>query len=288
MTRKRAAAALACAAAVAVGARESPVPLPPTVPGVIAADLHVHATPGDGALPVWEIQREAARRSLSAIVITNHDDRLALRLARASGLLRAYPLVLDGQEVTARDFHIIAVGVRTVVDSAQPARQVIEAIHAQGGVALAAHPTRQSWRVSDPEALTALDGLEVLHPLILGRAAWEREMQESFSQAQQLKPHIAPIGSTDFHVAAPLGLCRTYLIVDELSEAGILAAIRAGRTVASGPADRLVGAPEHVAAVRAFVRPPARPGLLGPASAPALLALAALAVFVATEETRTD
>jgi len=64
-----------------------------------------------------------------------------------------------------------------------------------------------------------------------------------------VNPDVAPIGSTDFHMTAPLGLCRTYLLVEERSATGALDAIRRGRSVARDVDGRLLGAAEHVATV---------------------------------------
>jgi hypothetical protein len=237
--------------------------------------------PGDGALPVWEIQREAARRGLDVVGITNHNDNLSFRVAQASGLLKPYPIVIPGQELTTSGFHMAAIGVRKMVSPYLSARESIGAIHAQGGVAIAAHPVRRSWLENDDEALRMLDGAEVSHPLLLGRAEWGGELLEFLQRARTLNPGIAPIGSTDFHLGAPLGVCRTYLIVDDVSEAGVLDAIRGGRTVASGPGDRLVGDEEQIRVVRAHLKPP-QPASFHTLTAtwPALAALISLSVIV--------
>src|SRR5687768_8730838 len=69
------------AAGVAAGSMldTKPASAPVTAGGyhVVAADLHVHAFPGDGALPPWELAREAARRGLHAIVVSNHNQTFA-------------------------------------------------------------------------------------------------------------------------------------------------------------------------------------------------------------------
>ena len=64
-----------------------------------------------------------------------------------------------------------------------------------------------------------------------------------------MHPSIAAIGSTDFHQIAPLGLGRTYLLVKQPTQAGILDAIRAGRTVACNGLGQALGPPDLVAMV---------------------------------------
>src|SRR5262249_2738724 len=66
---------------------------------VVAADLHVHAYPGDGVLPAWELSREARRRQLDAIALTNHNQMWPSRLAAAVGIAPDV-LLIPGEEVT--------------------------------------------------------------------------------------------------------------------------------------------------------------------------------------------
>jgi hypothetical protein len=75
-------------------------------------------------------------------------------------------------------------------------------------------------------------------------------------------------------MTAPLGLCRTYLLVDEPSAAGALDAIRRGRTVATDPHGRFYGQPAHVEAVEKWLA--GRP-IPGPGRGERTAALAALA-----------
>ena len=284
MTRSRLGAFIVFAAAIGAGTVTDVAPsATPRGPTVLAGDFHVHAMPGDGILPVWEIQREAGRRGLGVVGITNHNDNLAMRLARRLNLLTEYPIVISGEELTTRGFHIAAIGVEAMVDPQLPARDAIASIHAQGGVAIAAHPESGSWLPMDPETLRELDGAEVAHPLIIDEPEQAEQLERFLERARQANPGIAAIGSTDYHGGAPLGVCRTYLLVDEVSAAGVLTAIRHGRTVASGPGDRLIGSDENVAAARSHAQPPQRPNFSGRSRWPALMALLSLGVLVLSD-----
>jgi hypothetical protein len=59
-------------------------------------------------------------------------------------------------------------------------------------------------------------------------------------------PEVAAIGSSDFHTSGPMGLCRTYLLVRERSKAGVIDAIRNGRTVGRCETSALQGRPDLV------------------------------------------
>jgi predicted metal-dependent phosphoesterase TrpH len=199
---------------------------------VLAGDFHVHAFPGDGALPPWEIRREAERRGLDVVAITNHNRMLASRLGRALSRRAGAPLVLAAEEVTTPGAHVVAAGIERPVDWRLPLPRLADAIHAQGGVAIAAHPAREFWAAFTDAALQKFDGAEVAHPMVALDRAARADLSAFYARARSLSPHLAPIGSSDFHVFAPMGWCRTYVLAGEPTESGVLDAIRRGRTVA--------------------------------------------------------
>jgi hypothetical protein len=216
---------------------------------VLAADFHVHGFPGDGALPAWALRSEARRRGLDAVALTNHNQRLAGRIGRMIAGDDATPLVLRGEEITAAHYHIAAIGLERAIPGTLPAAEAIAAVHAQGGVAIAAHPSAAFWRGFDDTAQATLDGAEIAHPMIIGDPIARAQLIAFTRSTHELNPHVAPIGSTDFHFRKPLGLCRTYVFAREYSEAGVLEAIRAGRTVAVDPDGSVYGDLELAAAV---------------------------------------
>lgn len=228
--------------------RESP--RPPARAGtdwVLAADFHVHGFFGDGALPPWEIRAEARRRGLDVVALTNHNQLIAHRIDRWVSGGEGAPLVLRGEEITSQRYHVIAIGVTSAIAWNQPSADAIARIHAQGGAAIAAHPIRMFWSGFGPEALAALDGAEIAHPLLEGGALPRAELEAFFRTASARQPRLSPIGSTDFHFWAPMGRCRTYVFARDLSAAAVIDAVRAGRTVAYDIDGRAYGDPALVA-----------------------------------------
>jgi hypothetical protein len=140
--------------------------------------------------------------------------------------------VIVGQEITNPDYHLIAVGVERVVNADQPAAAAIDDIHAQGGVAIAAHPGRRFRGYDDDRTVAQLDGTEIAHSAMHTDRQLEEDLAAFFERARRLNPAIAPIGSSDFHASIGLGRCRTLLLVRERTVAGVLAAIRQAKTVA--------------------------------------------------------
>lgn len=247
---------------------------------ILAADLHVHGgLPLDAILPPWELQKEASRRGLDAIAMVGHNHPFA---ARFEPLMSGDAIVLPGVEVGSAGRHMVAIGVREGVDWRLPADEAIEAVQRQGGVAVAAHPIRKSWITRNARAPVLLDGTEVAHPLITFEPDAAEELRDFYERVRAVNPDVAPIGSSDTHGLRDMGVCRTYLIVNERTARGVLDAIRAGRTVADDGRGTLTGRPDHVAAVRAHLTslPPPSPGRLPPLWAmTALLALAVALIF---------
>lgn len=285
MTRSRIAGIGLLAAGIVLGTAVDRMP-PRDLPRhgefvVLTGDFHVHAFPGDGGVPAWELPREARRRGLDVIVVSNHNQMLSARLAVAAGTRQA-PIVIAGQEVTTANFHVIAAGITDRIDWRLPARETIDAIHAQGGIAIAAHPTERSWRDGDEEALALLDGSEAAHPLADSSPDDGEEIVRFYRAAAQRNRSFAAIGSSDFHFGGRLGQCRTFLFVTEVSREGVLDAVRAARTVAWDGRDRLIGEPSLVKVVeRLIVTRRDQPMAAGSRAAASWLALAGLLVLVA-------
>jgi hypothetical protein len=218
---------------------------------ILAADFHVHSFLGDGALPPWELAREAARRGLDVIAVTNHNNLAAPRLASRLSGMNGDVLVLTAEELTAPSYHISAVGIREPIDWRFSTARAIDAIHAQGGVAIASHPIGAYARGYDDEALARLDGIEVAHPAGDFDEDARRELDAFYAKGLMKNPRLAPIGSSDFHFVQPMGLARTYVLATAFSETGVLDAVREGRTVAYDVAGNAYGDPALVQMVEA-------------------------------------
>ncbi len=224
---------------------------------VLEADLHVHSFLGDGALWPWDLAFEARRKGLDAIAITNHNQVLAARIGRGLSRRIEGPLVLVGEEITAPAYHLIAVGIEETVGWRGTAAQAIEEVHAQGGAAIAAHPTRSYQGAYDAAALRVLDGAEVAHPFAY--SAGMQELRDFFSRLELARARPAPIGSSDYHVFSSLGLCRTYVFAREAGERGLVEALRQGQTVAYDLGGMPHGDPELIRLLGTPPAPPADP-----------------------------
>lgn len=257
---------LAAGIALAATVPEPAPSAPPTHDGfvVLAGDFHVHSFPGDGSLPPWEIAREARRRGLDVVALTNHNSMLSSRLARALPSPANGALLIQSQELTAAGYHMGAIGLPSTVDWRQSAASAATEIRARGGVSIAVHPAGPHAHSFDG-ALDVLDGIEAAHPLMHVLEEGRRDMEAFYRRAKARRPSLAAIGSTDFHHFAPIGSSRTYLFARNGSQDAVLDAIRRGATVACDGVGNTQGPVELVAVVaqdcrRAATAPPAGAG----------------------------
>jgi predicted metal-dependent phosphoesterase TrpH len=224
---------------------------------VLQADLHVHSFLGDGTLWPWDVALEARRHGLDAIAITNHNQTLAARMGRWLAPRLGGAMVAAGEEISAPSYHLVAVGIERTIGWREGPAAAIEEVHAQGGAAIAAHPTRSFWSGWDDAALRSLDGAEVCHPVTYYQGP--EDLRAFFSRFKSNNPRGAAIGSSDYHVAGSLGLCRTFVFAKGRSERGLVEAIRAGRTVAYDARGMPHGDPGLVALLGTRTDPPDDP-----------------------------
>jgi len=198
---------------------------------VVEADLHVHSFLGDGMLSPFGLVSHARHQGLHAFAITDHNRIFVAKAGCWYSRLVGGPILLVGEEVTAPDFHVIAVGIDEYVNFRQSAVEVIDDIRRQGGVAIAAHPTKKYWATFDDNIVRKLDGAEVMHTNAYASNQKAEEMSSFYQRASKNNPRLTAVGSSDYHWFNSLGISRTYIFVRNNDEPGILEALRAGRTV---------------------------------------------------------
>lgn len=216
-------------AALAAGTRRDRRPHTPDVVlngyQVLAVDFHVHTHPLSSAtLAPWDVVTEAQRARLDAIAVTPHGHVWAAKMARWFSSLIEGPIVLVGEEISASQCDLLAVGIDRTITWGRRASRTIGDIRRQGGIAIAAHPLPGTWPGCD-EAIARLDGSEIVHPLMFGS-----DENAAALRAFNSRGAMAAIGDTDFHIGQ-FGMARTYVFARERSAESIIEAVRARRTV---------------------------------------------------------
>jgi len=200
------------------------------------ADLHIHTRLSDGGpTPGQVIEHVLRRTDLDVIAITDHNrlegGQWARDLAARHGLQ-----VVVGEEVATADGHLLALFIEEWVPPGLPIEVTIAEVHAQGGLAIAAHPydvISSSLLGNGPrrwteEALLSLqlDGLETLNGSLVRHIANAR----AAFLAQRLG--FTPLGGSDAHHLGVIG--RAHTRFPGHTAADLRRAIIAGTAIAGG------------------------------------------------------
>src|SRR5579859_5398482 len=119
------------------------------------ADLHMHSTYSDGIATIEQILHHTQYNTdLAVIALTDHDvieGALRARDLWAKGNYR-FDFVV-GEEVSTQSGHLLALFIEKRIPPRLSMEESIDLIHAQGGLAVVAHPLNQIFRHSCPRAV---------------------------------------------------------------------------------------------------------------------------------------
>lgn len=180
------------------------------------ADLHVHTASGDGmASPRQILDYVEAETDLDVIAVTDHDDlRGALEAREVCARGRYRFQVITGMEVTAVEGHIIALWVEEPLPSLRPVDEVLEAVHHQGGIAVAAHPL--SWltrslgqKTLDRLVASSRNGVYLDAMETANQAPGSRLGLRKAAALNRERYHLAEVGGSDAHFLKAIGSAYT-------------------------------------------------------------------------------
>jgi predicted metal-dependent phosphoesterase TrpH len=183
--------------------------------GESLADVHMHTTYSDGTGSVEDVLRFVETYTpLEVIAITDHDTIEGALYARDLAARREYPFeVIVGEEISTREGHMLALFLEKAVPPDLSIERSIELVHAQGGLAIIAHPFNRVFRHSvqrkvmnrllrQPEVHP--DGIETLN----GSFAGIGSSRIAMTLARTVY-HWAETGSSDAHTTTAVGCART-------------------------------------------------------------------------------
>lgn len=202
------------------------------------ADLHMHSTYSDGIGTIQQVLDYAQERTnLDVIALTDHDvieGALRARDLWAKGTYRFDFIV--GEEVSTKSGHLLALFIEKRIPPRLSMEESIDLIHAQGGLAVVAHPLNQIFRHSCPRYVLDrikasesvwLDGIETWNASFCGIYANRVAMQSN--REQYGWPEL---GNSDAHTLSAIGSGCTWF--SGTSALDVRAAIEQGETAPGG------------------------------------------------------
>jgi predicted metal-dependent phosphoesterase TrpH len=212
------------------------------MPGTII-DMHLHTTRGasDSNLRPEDLAREALRRGLTGVNITEHDrvwDRFVFDDYRRQHGQRLF--IANGMEVSTDLGHILVVGLDAYVPGIHRAAELRRVVKQAGGYLIAAHPFRHYFDPArffregqaplslTPEQAARLPGFELVDAVeALNGGNNARENLFAFKVAKVLGKPVT--GGSDAHSTQGIGVFCTVFDRELGSEEQMLAELRAGR-----------------------------------------------------------
>lgn len=106
------------------------------------ADTHIHTTYSDGLMsPEETVEIIANETNLGVIAITDHNTAEGAFVAQAYACRQTPHLeVIIGQEISTQEGDVVGLFLKSSLPKFKTAAAAIEAIHRQGGLAVAVHP----------------------------------------------------------------------------------------------------------------------------------------------------
>ncbi|MFW5912707.1 MAG: PHP domain-containing protein [Candidatus Hadarchaeota archaeon] len=164
---------------------------------MISLDLHVHTVySGDSPCSVQEAVLAGKDAGLDGIAITDHNSVEGLREAREIGRKHDF-LVIPGIEVSSNAGHILGLGIRNRISEGLSAKRTVELIHAEGGIAVSAHPFSLDKNPFSP-LKAEFDAIEVFNP----RRFFGNRLAKKYAQ----KHNIPFSAGSDSHFKEEVGL----------------------------------------------------------------------------------
>lgn len=199
-------------------------------------DLHTHTVHSDGDWRPEQLVEAAVAAGLDFFASTEHNTNTAHGIWGQHA--RSDLLILNGEEVTTRNGHLVTVGLpagtwldwrHRASDGTLP--DVLKRVHAEGGLAIAAHPHAPCLGCQWKFGYEGIDAVEVWN------GPWTPDDEVSLQEWNGTLVAGGPdgrwlpaVGSSDTHKPEQtVGTAQTVVLADDLSTEAILAGVRAGR-----------------------------------------------------------
>lgn len=204
---------------------------------MVVGDLHIHSCYSNNRFknfPPWvastpkEILLKAKKVGLRVVSITDHDtlegSKKALKYAEELKII-----VIPGCEITSKDGHILAYGIKEEIPKGLSAEKTIDIIHKQQGVAVLAHPFRSRFNIERRKKTKEIfklsfDGFEVANASV--SVEENKKIKEAIKTKE--KNFLIETGGSDSHVLEFIGWGRTIFERDVSTSEEAIFALKRG------------------------------------------------------------
>lgn len=206
-------------------------PYDPRLTRWLRGNLHSHTTNSDGSRTPQGVIDDYAVRGYDFLMLSDHDFLTDPTPLDAKGMV-----LLPGLEVSAEGPHILQVGAKELVPPDANRQKVVDAINADGALAIACHPNRNlyndHWLQGTLEQLSNYAGIEIYNGTTR-RSEGESSATNRWDMLLSKGVNVWGYANDDSHHDGDAALAWNVVQVPEVSENAIIDALKAGRFYAS-------------------------------------------------------
>ena len=192
----------------------------------LRGNLHTHSTRSDGVLPPQETVEKYIAKGYDFLMLSDHDT-----LGEPEKLNGNDMLLIRGNEISAGGPHLLHVGASKRIDPGEDRQQVIDAINADGGLAILCHPNWQEhfnhYTFEKLLELKNYAGIEILNGTCL-RLAGEARATDKWDRLLAAGRTVWGYGNDDMHKDYEQALSWTVVRAKERSVPAVLEALKNG------------------------------------------------------------
>ncbi len=228
------------------------------------ADLHIHTTfsdgmynPGTVMLHLFSLnvqyEKEHGYKYADVVAITDHDEIAGAIRAKEFADENGIDIeVIIGSEVSSKNGHIIALNISEQIPRGMSAKDTIDAIHVQNGLAIAAHPYTLLWLAG----VRGVGDLITSHPFDAVEAK-NSNITELVSNYYTMfinrkHQHLPEVGNSDAHFMAAFE--KVITLFAGRTKDDLLKAIATSQVSARGYHWGLIGIARYLSEKRALMQ----------------------------------
>jgi predicted metal-dependent phosphoesterase TrpH len=190
---------------------------------LLKLDLHVHTVSSpDAHTKIDDLPEIIRARGLDGIAVTEHDNFDPPDFSEV--------LIVPGVEISSRDGHVLALGVKERIPPGLPADETIKRIHDQSGIAIIPHPYDPvSERVKIAHLKARPDAVETINA-----DALSFHISNWLARRDARKFRLPEVGGSDSHIPQSIGDAYTIIDSPNRDVKVVLEAIKAGKVHPEG------------------------------------------------------
>jgi hypothetical protein len=187
---------------------------PVTEESFYIGNLHTHTDASDGKMTYNEAIEEAQKLSFNFIAITDHNTISPDTKEFCPKETRI--LCIVGEEVSSKNGHILAVGIKDIIPKDLSPEETIVKIHEQGGLAIPAHPGASNGLAIGKIKELSVDAVECSI----------RHQKEGAPYDCELLPNLPHVYNSDAHKISELSRAADKCLMEELTFENLAEAVK--------------------------------------------------------------